>query len=177
ESRQHSRLLAMRYKVIRFKFYEVMSLFTFRQKLFSQAPELKQLCDRHLLLWAGRLPPRRLTERSTTESSVWNQSLLCQIELSADHSCGPPHHSRRITLARRPTGSPRVPSGPVRAGSGVAPTLNGLWVTTCRQRLRNRTGPFTSGTPMSTLRPTRSPGSNDWTITRSSSAPARMSTG
>jgi hypothetical protein len=50
ESRQHNRLLAMGYKVIRFKFNEVMSLFTFRQKLFSQAPELKQLCDRHLLL-------------------------------------------------------------------------------------------------------------------------------
>ncbi|WP_209323562.1 hypothetical protein [Brevibacterium renqingii] len=50
ESRQHNRLLAMGYKVIRFKFNEVMSLFTFKQKLFSQAPELKQLCDRHLLL-------------------------------------------------------------------------------------------------------------------------------
>src|SRR5699024_6887991 len=50
ESRQHNRLLAMGYKVIRFKFHEVMTLPAFRQKLFSQAPELKQLCDRHLLL-------------------------------------------------------------------------------------------------------------------------------
>src|SRR5699024_12804559 len=31
ESRQHNRLLAMGYKVIRFKFNEVMSLFTFRE--------------------------------------------------------------------------------------------------------------------------------------------------
>lgn len=50
ESWQHNRLLAMGYKVIRFKFAEVMNLATFSRKLFDQAPELKQSCRKKLVL-------------------------------------------------------------------------------------------------------------------------------
>jgi very-short-patch-repair endonuclease len=41
ESRQHNRLLAMGFKVVRFKFNEVLEPTKFGQKLFHQAPELR----------------------------------------------------------------------------------------------------------------------------------------
>ena len=44
ESRQHNRLLSLGYKVIRFKFSEVMDIGTFARKLFAQAPELRGYC-------------------------------------------------------------------------------------------------------------------------------------
>ncbi|MCD1285585.1 hypothetical protein ACH82I_15440 [Brevibacterium sp. GP-SGM9] len=50
ESRQHNRLLALGFKVIRFKFNEVLGLQTFSQKLFSQAPELRGQCGCRLKL-------------------------------------------------------------------------------------------------------------------------------
>lgn len=50
ESRQHNRLLSLGYKVIRFKFGEVMNVATFSMKLFHQAPELKQQCAKKLML-------------------------------------------------------------------------------------------------------------------------------
>lgn len=50
ESRQHNRLLSMGYKVIRFKFNEVLNVATFGRKLFAQAPELKQDCGKKLIL-------------------------------------------------------------------------------------------------------------------------------
>lgn len=50
ESRQHNRLLSMGYKVIRFKFYEVMNVATFSRKLFDQAPELKRRRRKQLVL-------------------------------------------------------------------------------------------------------------------------------
>lgn len=48
ESHQHNRLLAMGYKVVRFKFNEVLSLPAFAHKLFSQAPELRDFCGKKL---------------------------------------------------------------------------------------------------------------------------------
>lgn len=50
ESWQHNRLLSMGYKVVRFKFAEVMNVATFSRKLFDQAPELKQRCGKKLVL-------------------------------------------------------------------------------------------------------------------------------
>lgn len=50
ESRQHNRLLALGFKVVRFKFNEVLSLPAFSRKLFSQAPELRNMVDRRLKL-------------------------------------------------------------------------------------------------------------------------------
>ncbi|SMY03564.1 hypothetical protein BANT918_02863 [Brevibacterium antiquum CNRZ 918] len=50
ESWQHNRLLSMGYKVIRFKFKEVMNVATFSRKLFDQAPELKARCRKKLVL-------------------------------------------------------------------------------------------------------------------------------
>lgn len=50
ESRQHNRLLSMGYKVIRFKFNEVLDVATFSRKLFAQAPELKLDRQRKLVL-------------------------------------------------------------------------------------------------------------------------------
>lgn len=49
ESRQHNRLLAMGYKVLRFKFHEVLNPKTFGQKLFFQAPELRRRCGQPLV--------------------------------------------------------------------------------------------------------------------------------
>lgn len=48
ESHQHNRLLAMGYKVVRFKFNEVLSLPSFAHKLFGQAPELRGFCGKKL---------------------------------------------------------------------------------------------------------------------------------
>ncbi|WP_181272511.1 hypothetical protein [Brevibacterium sediminis] len=50
ESRQHNRLLAMGYKIVRFKFNEVLDPKTFGQKLFLQAPELRRRCGKPLVL-------------------------------------------------------------------------------------------------------------------------------
>ncbi|WP_210603005.1 hypothetical protein [Brevibacterium oceani] len=50
ESRQHNRLLAMGYKVVRFKFNEVLEAKKFGQKLFQQVPELKSRCRERLIL-------------------------------------------------------------------------------------------------------------------------------
>ena len=50
ESRQHNRLLAMGYKVVRFKFNEVLEAKKFGQKLFQQVPELKSRCRDRLIL-------------------------------------------------------------------------------------------------------------------------------
>lgn len=50
ESWQQNRLLSMGYKVIRFKFAEVMNVATFSRKLFDQAPELKRHCRKKLVL-------------------------------------------------------------------------------------------------------------------------------
>lgn len=50
ESRQHNRLLSMGYRVIRFKFNEVLDVATFARKLFAQAPDLKQNCGKRLML-------------------------------------------------------------------------------------------------------------------------------
>lgn len=48
ESQQHNRLLTMGYKVVRFKFNEVLSLPAFAKKLFAQAPELRSFCGKKL---------------------------------------------------------------------------------------------------------------------------------
>lgn len=50
ESRQHNRLLALGFTVIRFKFNEVLGLQAFSQKLFSQAPGLRSRCGDRLKL-------------------------------------------------------------------------------------------------------------------------------
>lgn len=50
ESRQHNRLLAMGYKVVRFNFSEVHSPKLFSEKLFHQAPELRSRCRNRLIL-------------------------------------------------------------------------------------------------------------------------------
>lgn len=50
ESRQHNRLLAMGYKVVRFKFNEAQSPKQFGEKLFHQAPELRGRCRNRLVL-------------------------------------------------------------------------------------------------------------------------------
>nr|WP_245162137.1 DUF559 domain-containing protein [Brevibacterium marinum] len=50
ESHQHNRLLAMGYKVVRFKFNEVLSLPSFARKLFAQAPELRRFCGKKLAI-------------------------------------------------------------------------------------------------------------------------------
>lgn len=50
ESHQHNRLLAMGYKVVRFKFNEVLNLASFGAKLFAQAPELRRICDKKLVV-------------------------------------------------------------------------------------------------------------------------------
>ena len=50
ESHQHNRLLAMGYKVVRFKFNEVLSLGAFAKKLFGQAPELRGFCSNKLVV-------------------------------------------------------------------------------------------------------------------------------
>lgn len=50
ESWQHNRLLSMGYTVIRFKFTEVLDVATFSRKLFNQAPELKRIRRKKLVL-------------------------------------------------------------------------------------------------------------------------------
>lgn len=50
ESWQQNRLLSMGYKVIRFKFNEILNVATFSRKLFDQAPELRQHCKKKLAL-------------------------------------------------------------------------------------------------------------------------------
>lgn len=50
ESRQHNRLLAMEYRVVRFKFDEVLEPKRFGQKLFHQVPELQSRCRERLIL-------------------------------------------------------------------------------------------------------------------------------
>lgn len=50
ESHQHNRLLAMGYKVVRFKFNEVLNLVSFAAKLFAQAPELRSICGKKLVV-------------------------------------------------------------------------------------------------------------------------------
>lgn len=50
ESQQHNRLLAMGYKVVRFRFDEVLTLSGFATKLFAQAPELRSCCGKKLVV-------------------------------------------------------------------------------------------------------------------------------
>lgn len=50
ESHQHNRLLAMGYKVVRFRFNELLSLGAFANKLFGQAPELRGFCGNKLVV-------------------------------------------------------------------------------------------------------------------------------
>lgn len=50
ESRQHNQLLAMGFKVVRFKFNEVLEPRRFGQKLFQQVPEMRKRCRECLIL-------------------------------------------------------------------------------------------------------------------------------